>query len=149
MISISPIVLIVSIVLSSLMGFVVGWFYEHTNKRPSIARESSYPPVLGDPESTVVEPGPTLGILLEKSKEIPTAWAPPPPKPLTFDQRLNARYQFADAKTSKALRLLTWKNYAGKRMQVPFDVDSSQAWKRACQQIEDSLHDVRRARSHS
>lgn len=58
--------------------------------------------------------------------------------------RLNLRYPFADIKFSEKLKIMSWKNYAGKRMQCNVDSNRHDSWKRACTLIEDSLHDTKR-----
>lgn len=81
---------------------------------------------------------------------------PPPPPEKTVEQkiadtslplveRLNLRYSFADVKISETLGLISWKNYAGKRVQAPLLGRELNSWKRACTLIEDSMHDVRSA----
>ena len=69
-----------------------------------------------------------------------------PAEPLTLEERINARYDFAQAKINAGLKLMTWKNFAGKRMTAPLDSDDPQAWRKACTLIEDSLHDVKTVR---
>lgn len=62
----------------------------------------------------------------------------------TLVERLNARYDFANAKISTfgdKKSMLIWQSPRGKKFVCPFDENNTMAWKNACTVIEDSLHD--------
>jgi hypothetical protein len=67
-------------------------------------------------------------------------------KTIPLVDRLNLRYGFADVKINEKLKLMTWKNFAGKKMQGPFDQTTGDPWRKACTLIEDSLHDTKKAK---
>lgn len=100
----------------------------------------------------------TEDILSLRGNTFTPLWAPPlwttteisianggtgKPEDLPLVVRLNQRYGFADVKINNKVSIMTWKNFAGKKMQSSIDLISDGAWKRACMSIEDSLHDTK------
>lgn len=146
----------VGLIIGVVIGVGLSWLYDWVRATWFLSSRSDQVGEIVRPEITppplpVVD---TVGIKLEKDAPTPACFAPPPPPEKTVAQkiadttlplaeRLNLRYEFAEAKYSEKLQLLSWKNYAGKRMQAPLANDSLSRWKRACTLIEDSIFDVK------
>lgn len=66
------------------------------------------------------------------------------PNSLTLAEKLNLRYNFANIKINEHLSIMTWKNSVGKRLQSTINVHAYDAYRRACNIIEDSMYDTKK-----